>query len=82
MEDLARLRGQEQDVEVNQDVEEEKQEEEQEKQEPNDGLCEYERIRLANIRQREKLFAELEFGEAKQGLGQGGAGGTKSEPSR
>merc|ERR1719319_1358885 len=29
------------------------------------GLCEYERIRLANIQQREALFAALDFGSAK-----------------
>jgi len=33
------------------------------------GLSAYERIRLENIRQREELFARLEFGEAKAGLG-------------
>jgi hypothetical protein len=30
------------------------------------GLCEYERIRLRNIRQREALFAELELQDAKE----------------
>jgi hypothetical protein len=30
------------------------------------GLCEYERIRLRNIRQREALFAKLELQEAKE----------------
>merc|ERR1719481_1320667 len=31
-----------------------------------EGLCEYERIRLRNIRQREALFAELAILEAKE----------------
>ena len=33
-----------------------------------DGLCEYERIRANNIRQREALFASLDFRSAKSGL--------------
>ena len=32
------------------------------------GLCEYERIRLRNIREREALFAELNISEAKSDL--------------
>ena len=31
-------------------------------------LSEYEKIRLQNIREREALFAKLNFSEAKQGL--------------
>jgi len=33
-----------------------------------DGLCEYEKIRLRNIREREALFAELKINEAKSDL--------------
>merc|ERR1719490_290402 len=39
--------------------------EEEKKWDPLSGLSEYEKIRLENIRQREALFAELEFAEAK-----------------
>ena len=30
-----------------------------------DGLCEYEKLRLSNIREREALFEELKISEAK-----------------
>ena len=30
-----------------------------------DGLCEYEKLRLSNIREREALFKELKISEAK-----------------
>merc|ERR1711874_219915 len=30
-----------------------------------DGLCEYERIRLQNIREREEMFKQLELNDAK-----------------
>lgn len=33
-----------------------------------DNLCEYEKIRLANIRERENLFLKLNILEAKKGL--------------
>lgn len=33
-----------------------------------DGLCEYERIRLNNIREREALFAQLDFDEVKRSV--------------
>ena len=34
----------------------------------NPDLCEYERIRLENILQREELFAQLNLGEAKANM--------------
>ena len=46
-------------------------------QESKPDLCEYELIRLENIRQREELFAELNLGEAKASVMQ--SKGTKSK---
>jgi len=46
-----------------------------------DGLSEYERIRAENIRQREKLFAELNFEETKQELTPSSAGVSSAKAS-
>jgi len=50
------------------------------------GLCEYEKIRLRNIRQREALFAELALQEAKEeardALGVGASGASDRRSSR
>jgi len=52
------------------------------------GLCEYEKIRLRNIRQREALFAELALQEAKEeareatGVTASGASGKRSSSRR